>query len=87
MGQRNHEPTQIQEAGTWALPINEGKGMLKNLWTQKKKKKRKKTPQLECTEKGEKTEQLRTPIFTIFKEESIKDNCIHIFVPKLGTNT
>ena len=53
----------------------------------KKKKERKKTPQLECTEKGEKNEQLRTPIFTIFKEESIKDNYIHIFVPKLGTNT
>ena len=35
-----HEPTQIQEAGTWALPINEGQGMLKNLWTQKKKKKK-----------------------------------------------
>ena len=40
VGQRNHEPTQIQEAGTWVLPINEGKGMLKNLWTQKKKKKK-----------------------------------------------
>lgn len=83
MGQSSHEPTQIQEVGTWALPINKGKGMLKNLWIQKKKK----TPQLECTEKGDKTEQLRTPIFRIFKEAIIKDNYINIFVPKLGTNT
>lgn len=56
--------------------------MLKNLWTQKKK-----PPQLECTEKGNKIEHWRTPIFRIFKEETIKDNYIHIFVPKLGTNT
>ena len=72
-----------QELGP--LPINEGKGMLKNLCPPPKK--RKKTPQLECTEKGYKTEQLRTPIFTIFKEEINKDNYIPIFVPKLGTNT
>ena len=58
--------------------------MLKNLWTQKKKRK---PPQLECTEKGNKTEHWRTPIFRIFKEGTIKDNYIHIFVAKLGTNT